>query len=104
MARKTYIYHMVIGHDDKPEVDCFMASANAGEAVDFCKEKYRDKKYNSYQATKVGVSLYPRETQILSAADEMKLRKAGMDKETKYSEREIELPRFVAKDMEDLSL
>ncbi len=104
MARKTYIYHMVIGNDNRSEVDCFMAAPNAGVAVDFCKEKYRDKKYNSYRATKVGISHYPRETQILSAGDEMRLRKAGMDKENKYSEIEIELPRFVAKNMEEIDL
>lgn len=96
--KKTYIYHMQIGHDDKVEVDCFMAAGNAGIAVDFCKELYRDKKYNSYRANKVGVYHEKMETRILDAGTEYKLRQAGADKGEKYSEREIERPRFVTKE------
>ena len=63
-------------------------------------ELYKDKKYNSYQAIKMGISHYPRETQIISEGDAVKLRKAITDPNIKFSEREIELPRFIAKDKE----
>ena len=103
--KKTYIYHMLIGHDNKTEVDIFCYANNAGLAVEYCKELYKDKKYNSYQAKKVGVSLYPRETQIVSDGDAMKLRKAGADKDVQFSEREIERPTFIKKeDAKELNL
>ena len=96
--KKTYIYHMQIGQDDKVEVDCFVAAGNAGIAVDYCKEVYREKKYNSYKANKVGAYHEKQKPHFLESEDEYKLRQAGADKGNKYSEREIERPRFVTKE------
>lgn len=96
--KKTYVYRLLIGNNDNVEVDCFMYARNAGRAIDYCKELYKDKKYNSYQAIKVGISHSLQETQILSNYEAEKLRNAGAEKGEKFSEREIETPRFVSKE------
>lgn len=96
--KKTYIYRMLIGNNDNTEIDTFCMARNAGIAIDFCKEKYKDKKYNSYQAIKVGISHTLQDTQILEPAEAEKLRRAGATRSEKYSEREIEEPRFVTKE------
>lgn len=95
--RKTYVYHLLIGHEDRIEVDCYMFARNAGVAIDYCKELYRDKKYNSYRAIKVGLARELKDTQIIDEYEADKIRRAGGDQE-KYSEREIEEPRFVTKE------
>ena len=96
--KKTYVYRLLIGHDSNVEVDCFMYARNAGQAIDFCKELYKDKKYNSYQAIKVGLSHTLQETQVLSNYEADQLRKAGAEKGDKFSEREIEKPQFISKE------
>ena len=88
---------MLIGHDDRVEVDIFMYARNAGIATEYCKEIYKEKKYNSYQAIKVGLSHTLVDTQILQKDEADQLRQAGGDRGEKYSEREIETPRFVTK-------
>ncbi len=95
---KSYIYHMLIGNNDNTEIDCFVTARNCGVAIEYCKDLYREKKYNSYQAIKVGIFHTPQETRILDKEDEMKLRKAGADKKAFFSEREIEIPKFIPKD------
>ena len=75
MARKkTYIYHMLIGHNNNKEADIFMYARNADVAKEFCKEKYRENKYNSYKAIKVGLSKTLKETMIITGSEETKLR------------------------------
>ena len=98
MPKKTYLYHMLIGNNDKVEVDCFMFARNSGVAIDFCKELYREMRYNSYQAIKIGQSHILRETQIVPKENEPKIRQAIANKPDKYSEREIVIPEFVLKE------
>lgn len=98
MPKKTYLYHMLIGNNDRVEVDCFVFARNSGVAIDFCKELYKEKKYNSYQAIKIGLSHMLRETQIIPKEDEPKIRLAIANKPDKYSEREINIPEFIPKE------
>ena len=87
MARKkTYIYHMLIGDSKKISEDFFMLARNKDCAVEFCKEKFRDKKYCYYQAIKVGVSHTLQDTQIIDEYEAEQLRNAGADKSDFYSE------------------
>lgn len=96
--KKTYLYHMLIGQNDRTEVDCFVAARNCGVAIDYCKEIYKDKKYNSYQAIKVGICHKLEETRILDKEEEMKLRNASADRLEKFSERQIDIPKFIPKE------
>ena len=96
--KKSYMYHMLIGQDNNAEVDCFMIARNAGVAIDYCKNLYKDKKYNSYQAIKVGICHKLEETRILDNEEEAKLRHAGADRGIKYREKEVEMPKFVSKE------
>ena len=96
--KKTYVYHMLIGRNQKTEVDCFCYARNAKVATAYCKELYREKKYDSYKAIKVGICLDIKETKIVDKEDEMKMRNAGADRLGKFSEREIDLPQFVLKE------
>lgn len=96
--KKTYVYRMLIGYDNTNEIDCYLLARNAGVAIEYCKEIYKDKKYNSYQAIKVGISHTLQDTQILDDEEAEMLRKAGAERAEKFSEREIEKPRFVTKE------
>lgn len=95
--KKTYIYRVLIGHDENIEVDIFMFARNSHVAKDYCKELYKDKKYNSYQVIKVGLSHYLRETGIMSEYEAWKLRDSIASQSDKYSEREVEAPKFITK-------
>ena len=96
--KKTYLYRMLIGHNEKTEVDIFMYARNKETAIDYCKELYRDKKYNHYQPIKVGVSLHLRDTGIVSNYEDQKLRNSIAVQGESYSEREVVLPKFITKE------
>lgn len=89
---------MFIGKNDNVETDVFLFARNSKTAVDYCRELYKDKKYNSYKPIKVGVSLYPRETGLVSAEDDKKLRSTIAVKGDAYSEREVVLPKYITKE------
>ena len=97
--KKTYIYRVLIGNADNNGVDVYvdtyMYARNSKDAVAFCKNQYRDKKYNSYQTIKVGVSHNLRETQIVSEYEAEKLKNSIASQSDKYSEREMEAPKFI---------
>lgn len=78
MARKKlYIYHALIGNNSVTEVDTFILARNSKVAEAFCKELYKDKKYNTYRFIKVGISHDNEETQILPQDLIQKLRANG---------------------------
>ena len=89
MARKkTYIYHVLAGNNGVTEIDTFILARNAKVGENFCKEQYKDKKYNTYKFIKVGISHEDEETQILSEDLAQKLRANGYARGEFY--REIE--------------
>lgn len=96
--KKTYVYHMLIGHNNKTELDFFMYARNATFALEYCKDLYREKKYNFYKAIKVGISHKERTTQIIPEEDAVKIRQAGADEIKKFSERQIDAPQFISKE------
>ena len=96
--KKTYLYRMLIGYNDKNEVDIFMYARNKETAINYCKELYRDKKYNHYQAIKVGVSLHLRDTGLVSDYEDNKLRHSVAVQGESYSEREVVLPKYITKE------
>ena len=96
--KKTYIYRMLIGHNNKTEVDIFMYARNKETAIEYCKELYRKQKYNSYKPIKVGVSLWLRDTGIVTAEEDKKLRNSVASMSDNYSEREITTPKFITKE------
>ena len=85
--KKSYIYHLLIGHENNVEVDIFMVARNAGVAIDYCKDFYKDKKYNSYQAIKVGVSRTLQDTRIMDDYEAQMLIKSGASLSDFYSEK-----------------
>ena len=96
--KKTYIYRMMIGHNDKVEVDLFMYARNADDAKVFCKTLYKDKKYDAYKAIKVGLSHALKETQIIQDYEAEKLRNSIASQSDKYREIETEAPTFITKE------
>ena len=96
--KKTYIYHMLIGHNGNIEVDTFMFARNADVAKEFCKELYRDKKYNFYKAIKVGQSYTLKDTQIVSDYEKEKLVNSIASQSDRYREIEPEAPKFITKE------
>ena len=97
--KKTYIYRMLIGNNNiLPEVDIFMYARNAETAKTYCKNIYKDKKYDSYTAIKVGLSRTLQDTQIMQQYEADQLRNSIASKSDKYSEREIEAPQFITKE------
>ena len=96
--KKTYIYHMLIGNNDNTEVDIFMFARNATVATEFCKELYKEKKYNSYKAIKVGMSHYLRDTQVVSDEDDKRLRNSAASTSDRFREIEIEAPKLITKE------
>jgi hypothetical protein len=89
---------MLIGHNGNIEVDTFMFARNADVAKEFCKELYRDKKYNFYKAIKVGLSHILRDTQIVSDYEDRKLRNSIASQGDRYREIDVEVPQFVTKE------
>lgn len=75
--KKTYIYHVLIGNNGVTEIDTFILARNSKVGEAFCKETYKDKKYNTYKFIKVGISHEDEGTQILSADLAQKLRANG---------------------------
>lgn len=102
MAKKTYIYRMLIGKNKNTDVDIFLDiylyARNADVAKDFCKEKYKKEHYNYYKAIKVGVAHTLKDTQILQDEEAEKLMNSIASLSDKYSEREIEAPKFITKE------
>ena len=96
--KKTYIYRMLIGHDDNIEVDIFLFARNANNAKEFCKQVYKDNKYNTFKPIKVGISHTLKDTQIVSEYESEKLKNSIASKGDKYSERKIEAPKFITKE------
>ena len=96
--KTTYLYRMLIGHNDNVEIDIFMYARNSKTAIEYCKELYRDKKYNHYRPIKVGVSLYVRDTGLVSKEDDEKLRDSIAVMGERYSEREVVLPKYITKE------
>ena len=75
--KKTYIYHVLIGNNGTYDIDTFILARNSKVGESFCREQYKDKKYNTYKFIKVGISHEKEETQILSADLAQKLRANG---------------------------
>ncbi len=98
MAKKTYLYRMIIGNNQRQEFDVFVYARNSKTALEYCKELYREKKYNYYKPIKVGVSLYLRSTGIVDKEDEVKLRNSIAVKGDSYTEREVVLPKYITKE------
>ena len=98
MAKKTYIYRVIIGHNGNHVMDVFMYARNIKVALDFCKEYYRDKRYNYFNPIKVGVSLYNRDTGLVSKEEDKKLRDSIAAIGDSYREREVVLPKFITKE------
>lgn len=98
MAKKIYLYRMIVGNNGKQEFDVFVYARNSKVALEYCKELYRDKKYNYYKPIKVGVSLYLRNTGIVSDEQDQKLRNSIAVKGESYTEREVVLPKFITKE------
>ena len=100
--KKSYLYRMLIGtcrgEYTDIQYDIFCVARNAKVAKEYCKEKYRDKKFNYYQAIKVGVSHTLRDTEILSDDETWKLRQSIATKGEKYREIEMEVPKFITKE------
>lgn len=96
--KKAYIYRMLIGHNDNTEIDIFLFARNAKIAKEYCKELYKEKKYNYYKPIKVGVSLRLRDTGLVSDDEDKKLRNTIAIKGESYSEREVVLPKFITKE------
>ena len=93
--KKTYIYRMNVGRNNKAETDFFMYARNSKTAIEYCKEIYKDKKYNYFKPIKVGVSLWLRDTGIVSDEEDKKLRNSIAVKSESYSERDFEAPKFI---------
>lgn len=98
MAKKTYLYRMLIGNNGNADVDIFLYARNSKVATEFCKELYRSKKYNYYKAIKVGISLKVKETGLVTKEEDEKLRKTIAVSSNIYSEREVTLPTFISKE------
>lgn len=96
--KKTYIYRILAGNNDNIEVDVFMFARNAYIATEFCKNLYKEKKYNTYKAIKVGVSHKLRDTQIVCDADDERLRNSIASQGDRYKEIEVEAPTFITKE------
>ena len=96
--KKTYIYRMLIGNNGNAEVDLFMYARNADVATSFCKDLYKDRKYNFYLPIKVGLSHVLRETQIIKDYEAEKLKNSIASQSDKYSEKEVEVPTFITKE------
>jgi len=86
--KKTYIYHVLIGKNSVTEIDTFMFARNANDGEQFCKNLYKDKRYDSYKLIKVGKTHALEDTQILPDHLIEALRNKGYDKAEIY--REIE--------------
>ena len=93
----TYLYRMLIGYNNNVDVDLFMYARNAKVAKEYCKELYREKKYNYYHPIKVGLSFFPRDTGLVSDEDDLKLRSSLAVQGEKYSEKEIVWPQYIPK-------
>lgn len=96
--KKTYLYRMLIGNDETDEIDIFMFARNSKTATEYCKKLYKDMKYTKFKPIKVGVSLYPRETGLVSKEDDAKLRNSIAVKGERYCEREVVMPKFITKE------
>ena len=96
--KKTFIYRMKIGYNDKVIVDVFMYARNKETAIDFCKELYKEYKYNKFKAIKVGVSLWLRDTGIVTAEEDKKLRNSVASMSDTYYEKETEMPKYITKE------
>ena len=96
--KKTYIYRVLIGYNGNTEVDIFMYARNEKTALDYCKQLYKDKKYNYYKPIKVGISLWLRDTGIVTAKEDEQLRNSVASIGETYYEREIEMPKFITKE------
>ena len=103
--KKTYIYRVWLGKHGDVFEDIFMYARNQKTAIDYCKEKSKEKKYDLFRANKVGISHELRETEIIQGYTAEKLRNSLAGQDTIFSEREIESPKFISKEeMEELSL
>ena len=96
--KKTYIYRVLIGYNGNTDVDIFMYARNKETALDYCKQLYKDKKYNYYKPIKVGVSLWLRDTGTVTAKEDELLRNSVASMGETYYEREIEMPKFITKE------
>lgn len=85
--KKTYIYRIIIGKGEKTYVDTFMYARNSGVAIDYCKNLYKDRKYDSYKAIKVGISHSLKDTEIISEYEAKRMKAAGATRSEKYAER-----------------
>ena len=103
--KKTYIYRLMIGKHGDIFEDVFMYARNQDIAIQYCKEYYKEKKYDLFRANKVGISHTLRDTEIIQGYTADKLRNSVAAQDKKFSERNMEIPQFVtAEEMEELGL
>ena len=103
--KKTYIYRVMIGKHGDVFEDIFMYARNADIAEAYCKEKFKDNKYDLFRVNKVGISHILRDTEIIQGYTAEKLRNSVASQDKKFSERAIDAPTFVTKEeMEELDL
>ena len=87
--KKTYIYKVSMSRNNGPEKTVHLYARNAGIAVEFCKEAYKDKKYDAFKAVKKGESVL-RETAFLTSEEERKLQSLQPEADA-YAERRKEV-------------
>lgn len=76
MAKKhTFIYRLEAGYDQKPpEIIEFFYATNSKQLTEYAKELYKDKKYNKYVTTKLGITKEPRPLEHISDFESWYLR------------------------------
>ena len=89
---------MLIGNNDDIDIDVYMYARNADVEKEFCKKIYKEKKYNTYKAIKVGMTLTLKDTQIVTDYESDKLKSSTASLSDSYCEREAEQPIFITKE------
>lgn len=54
MSKVTHIYRVDIGHGDSVEITDWVYARNAKQAKAYCREKYKDRRYDHYKMVMVG--------------------------------------------------
>lgn len=87
MARKhMYIYRLESGYANKePEEIEFFYAPNAKRLIQYAQQFYKGKKYNRFNAIKVGMTKYDEEMRLISDFESQYLRQHAMAEF--YSER-----------------
>jgi len=87
MAKKiVYIYRLESGYDKKkPDAIEFFYAPNAKRLIQYAQQFYKDKKYNRFNAVKIGITKNPEPIRLISDFESWYLRQNCMAEF--YSER-----------------